>query len=194
MKSNAAAAEIAQPYAQALLSLAQSKNLTEDFGTDARTFLSFFTVNKELEIYLGNPFIQAENKKSLLKQVLGEGVSPYLRNFLLLLVDRRRISFLEPILQQYLVLLRQLNQTVLAEVTSAVALTEAQQQAITEKVIAITKARQVEIQTKIDSELIGGVIIKVGSQVIDASIRGQLRRLSLSLSSSWNNSKFKIKN
>ncbi|MBD2568102.1 ATP synthase F1 subunit delta [Anabaena lutea] len=184
MKSNAAAAEIAQPYAQALLSLAQSKNLTEDFGTDARTFLGFFTANKELETYLGNPFIQAETKKSLLKQVLGEGVSPYLRNFLLLLVDRRRISFLEPILEQYLVLLRQLNQTVLAEVTSAVALTEAQQQAITEKVIAITKARQVEIQTKIDSELIGGVIIKVGSQVIDASLRGQLRRLSLRLSSS----------
>ena len=91
--------------------------------------------------------------------------------------------FLEPILEQYLVLLRQLNQTVLAEVTSAVPLTEAQEQAIKEKVIAITNARQVELETKVDSELIGGVIIKVGSQVIDASLRGQLRRLSLRLSS-----------
>jgi F-type H+-transporting ATPase subunit delta len=181
--NNAATAEIAQPYAQALLSLAKSKNLTEDFGTDARTFLGLLTGSKELESYLSNPFIQAENKKNLLKQVLGEGVSPYLRNFLLLLVDRRRISFLEAILQQYLVLLRQLNQTVLAEVTSAVALTEAQQQAITTQVIAITKARLVELETKIDKELIGGVIIKVGSQVIDASLRGQLRRLTLSLNS-----------
>ena len=181
--NNAATTEIAQPYAQALLSLAQSKNLTEDFGTDARTFLSLLTGSKELENYLSNPFIQAENKKNLLKQVLGDGVSPYLRNFLLLLVDRRRISFLAAILQQYLVLLRQLNQTVLAEVTSTVALTEAQQQAITEKVIAITKARLVELETKIDKELIGGVIIKVGSQVIDASLRGQLRRLTLSLNS-----------
>ncbi|MEA5620934.1 ATP synthase F1 subunit delta [Cronbergia sp. UHCC 0137] len=183
MKSNAATAEIAQPYSQALLSLAQSKNLTEDFGTDARTFLGLMAGNKELEGFLSNPFIQAENKKALLRQVLGENVSPYLRNFLLLLVDRRRIAFLEAILQQYLVLLRQLNQTVLAEVTSAVALTEAQQQAITEKVIGITNARQVELETKIDTDLIGGVIIKVGSQVIDASLRGQLRRLSLSLSS-----------
>jgi F-type H+-transporting ATPase subunit delta len=181
--NNAATTEIAQPYAQALLSLAQSKNLTEDFGTDARTFLGLLTGNKELESYLSNPFIQAENKKNLLKQVLGDGVSPYLRNFLLLLVDRRRISFLEAILQQYLVLLRQLNQTVLAEITSAVALTEAQKQAITEQVIAITKARLVELETKIDKELIGGVIIKVGSQVIDASLRGQLRRLTLSLNS-----------
>jgi F-type H+-transporting ATPase subunit delta len=71
----------------------------------------------------------------------------------------------------------------LAEITSAIPLTETQQQAITEKVIALTNARQVEIETKIDSELIGGVIIKVGSQVIDASLRGQLRRLSLRLSS-----------
>ena len=127
--------------------------------------------------------MKQENKKNVLKQLLGEGGNSYLRNFLLLLVDRRRIAFLEPILQQYLVLLRQLNQTVLAEITSAVPLTEAQQQAITEKVITLTKARQVELETKIDSDLIGGVIIKVGSQVIDASLRGQLRRLSLRLSS-----------
>jgi F-type H+-transporting ATPase subunit delta len=132
---------------------------------------------------LSNPFVKPENKKNVLKQLLGEGVNLCLRNFLLLLVDRRRIAFLEPILQQYLVLLRQLNQTVLAEITSAVPLTQTQLQAITEKVITLTKARQVELATKIDSDLIGGVIIKVGSQVIDASLRGQIRRLSLRLSS-----------
>ena len=102
---------------------------------------------------------------------------------MLLLVDKRRIVFLEAVLQQYLALLRQLNQTVLAEVISAVPLSELQQQAVVEKVLAITNARQVEVQSKIDSELIGGVIIKVGSQVIDASLRGQLRRLSLRLTS-----------
>ncbi|MDZ8105429.1 MAG: ATP synthase F1 subunit delta [Nostoc sp. DedQUE12a] len=183
MTSQVATVEVAQPYAQALLSIAQSKNLTEEFGEDARTLLGLLSANKELQNFLGNPFIQPENKKSLIKQVVGEGGNPYLRNFLLILVDKRRIAFLEPILQQYLALLRQLNQTVLAEVTSAVPLTEAQQQAITEKVIAITNARQVELETKVDGELIGGVIIKVGSQVIDASIRGQLRRLSLRLTS-----------
>ncbi|MDF5711825.1 MAG: ATP synthase F1 subunit delta [Nostoc sp. S4] len=183
MTSQVATIEVAQPYAQALLSIAQSKNLTEEFGEDARTLVSLLSTNKELENFLGNPFIQPENKKSLIRQIVGESANPYLRNFLLVLVDKRRIAFLEPILQQYLALLRQLNQTVLAEVTSAVPLTEAQQQAIREKVIAITNARQVELETKVDGELIGGVIIKVGSQVIDASIRGQLRRLSLRLTS-----------
>ena len=183
MKSDAATAEISQPYAQALLSIAQSQNLTEEVGGDARTFLSLLTGSQELTGFLSNPFVKPENKKNVLRQLLGEGVNPCLRNFLLLLVDRRRIAFLEPILQQYLALLRQLNQTVLAEITSAVPLTETQQQAITEKVITLTKARQVELATRIDSDLIGGVIIKVGSQVIDASLRGQLRRLSLRLSS-----------
>ena len=183
MKNDAASAEISQPYAQALLSIAQSQNLTEEVGVDARTFLGLLTGSQDLTGFLSNPFVKPENKKNVLKQLLGEGVSPYLRNFLLLLVDRKRIAFLEPILQQYLALLRQLNQTVLAEITSAVPLTETQQQAITEKVVALTKARLVELETKIDSDLIGGVIIKVGSQVINASLRGQLRRLSLRLSS-----------
>lgn len=183
MTSKIAADEIAGPYSQALLSLAQSKNLTEEFGEDARSLLGLLWENQDLQNFIGNPFIKGEDKKTLIRRILGESGNPYLRSFLLLLVDKRRIVFLEPVLQQYLALLRQLNQTVLAEVISAVPLSEAQQQAVVTKVLAITKAREVELQTKIDSELIGGVIIKVGSQVIDASLRGQLRRLSLSLTS-----------
>ncbi|MFH7030856.1 MAG: ATP synthase F1 subunit delta [Heteroscytonema crispum UTEX LB 1556] len=184
MKSNIATAEVAQPYAQALMSVAQSKNQTEELGEDVRSLLSLLRGSEALQNVLDNPFITVEKKKSVLNQILGEGANPYLRNFLMLLVDRRRIILLEGICQEYLALLRQLNQTVLAEVTSAVPLSEAQQQGVKEKVIAMTNAREVELDTKIDRELIGGVIIKVGSQVVDASIRGQLRRLSLRLSSS----------
>jgi F-type H+-transporting ATPase subunit delta len=184
MKSNVETAEVAQPYAQALMSIAQSKNQTEQFGEDARVLVNLLKDSAPLQNLIDNPFIQPDRKKAVISQILGDGVNPYLRNFLLLLVDKRRIFFLEAILEQYLALLRQLNQTVLAEVTSAVPLTEAQQQAVIDKVLTITNARQVELATKIDRELIGGLIIKVGSQVIDASLRGQLRRLSLRLSSS----------
>lgn len=181
MKSNIETAEIAQPYAQALMSVAQSKNLTEEFGNDARALLELLQNSQQLRNFIDNPFIASETKKSVISQVMGEGGNPYLRNFLLLLVDKRRIFFLDQILKQYLALLRQLNQTVLAEVTSAVPLSSEQEEAIKQKVIGITNARQVELETRVDSELIGGVIIKVGSQVIDASLRGQLRRLSLRL-------------
>lgn len=174
-------AEIVQPYASALMSVAQSNNLTEQFGQDMRTLLSLLDSSAELRQVLGNPLIKADVKKRVLEQVAGE-INPFVQNFLRLLVDKGRIFFLEGIGQEYLAKLRELNQTVLAEVTSAVPLSEAQEQTVKEKVQAMTGATQVELESKLDSELIGGVIIKVGSQVIDASLRGQLRRLGIRLS------------
>lgn len=183
MKSSAVNTQVVQPYAQAIMSVARSNNLAEQLGEDARSLISLLQNSEELRNFLANPFVKPEDKKAVLGQLVGENINPYMRNFLMLLVDRRRILLLEEICQQYLTILRELNQTVLAEVISAVELTEAQQQAVREKVIAMTNAVRVELDTKIDPDLIGGVIIKVGSQVIDASLRGQLRRLSLRLSS-----------
>jgi len=183
MKSDIAIAEIAQPYAQALMSVAESKNQTEEFGEDVRSLLNLLQNSSELQGFIGNPFIEPDKKKAVINEVIGDSNSN-LRNFLMLLVDRRRILLLEPICEQYITLLRQKNQTVLAEISSAVPLSQEQEQAIREKVIAMTNARQVDLETKIDRDLIGGVIIKVGSQVIDASLRSQLRRLSLRLSGS----------
>ncbi|MBV9390147.1 MAG: F0F1 ATP synthase subunit delta [Chroococcidiopsidaceae cyanobacterium CP_BM_ER_R8_30] len=181
MKGSAMNTEVVEPYAQALMSVAQAHNSTEQIGEDIRALLNLLANSKELRNFIVNPVVKPENKKAVLQQVLGESTNPFLRNFLLLLVDRRRVVLLEGICQQYLALLRQLNQTVLAEVISAVELTESQQQAVRDKVTAMTQAERVELETKLDPELIGGVIIKVGSQVVDASLRGQLRRLSLRL-------------
>lgn len=183
MRGNAMNAQVVEPYASALMSLARSQDLAEQFGENVRSLLNLLQNSEQLRDFFANPFVKAEDKKAVLGQIVGESIHPYMRNFLMVLVDRRRIQLLEPICQQYLALLRELNQTVLAEVTSAVELTENQQQAVREKVMAMTNAHQVELDSKIDPELIGGVIIKVGSQVIDASLRGQLRRLSLRLSS-----------
>lgn len=175
--------QVVEPYAQALMSVARANNLTEQFGEEVRSLVNLLQESEQFRNFLANPFIKTNDKKAVLGRATAEGINPYLRNFLMLLVDRRRIMLLEGICQQYLALLRQLNQTVLAEVISATELTEAQQQSVRQKVIAMTNAREVELATKIDPDLIGGVIIKVGSQVIDASLKGQLRRLSLRLSS-----------
>lgn len=173
--------EVVMPYAQALMSAAQAQNITEPIGEDVRSLLNLMENSEQLQNFVANPFVKEQDKKRVLEQVIGESVHPYLRNFLRLLIDRRRILLLEGICKQYLNLLRQLNQTVLAEVTSTVELSEEQQQSIKDKVKSMTNAREVELDMKIDSELIAGAIVKVGSQVIDASLRGQLRRLSLSL-------------
>ncbi|HIK27067.1 MAG: ATP synthase F1 subunit delta [Oscillatoriaceae bacterium SKW80] len=181
MKSSVVTSEIFEPYAQALMSLARSQDLAERIGEDVRSLLEALQNSPELKQFLANPFIKNEDKKAVLRRIVGEEIHPYTRNFLLLLVDRRRLLFLEGILKQYLTLLRELKQTVLAEVTSARELNEGQKQAVREKIQAITGAASVELETKIDPDIIGGVIIKIGSQIIDASLRGQLRRIGLRL-------------
>jgi F-type H+-transporting ATPase subunit delta len=66
-------------------------------------------------------------------------------------------------------------------VTSTVALNDAQLQAVRDRVASMTGAQQVQVETSIDPELLGGVIIKVGSEVIDASLKTQLRQISFKL-------------
>ena len=175
--------EIAEPYAQALMSVAQSHNLTEEFGESFRALESLLEQSQDFRDFVMNPIINAESKKSVLRQVMGDDTNPYLINFLMLLVDKRRIIFLEQVASQYLEQLRKLNQTVLAEVTAARELSEAQTQAIIDRVKSLSNAQNVEIKTSINPDIIGGVIIKVGSKVFDASIRGQLRRISINLGS-----------
>jgi len=175
---------IVEPYARALMSLAQEHNLTERFGEDAASLTALIESSDDLRQFLANPLIEGAKKKAVLTQVIGDQLHPYIKSFVMLLVDRRRISFLESVCRQYRSLLRALNQTVLAEVSSVRELTAEQQQIIREKVIAMTGARQVELAAKLDADLIGGVVIKVGSQIVDASLRGQLRRISLRLMAS----------
>lgn len=181
--SSSLSAKIFGPYAEALMSVAQANNLLDRIGEDVASLLNLLKESPELQQFLSSPVVKAEDKKAVLGRIAGEQLHPYTRNFLNLLVDRRRILFLEGIFQQFQALLRKLNQTVLAEVTSAVELNEGQQQAVREKVMAMTSAHQVELDARVDPDLIGGVIIKVGSQLVDASLRGQLRRIGLRLTS-----------
>lgn len=173
--------EIFERYAQALMSVAQEHNILEPVGNDVHSLLELLKQSPDLKEFLVNPIYKLETKRAVLTQALGDSVHPYTRNFLLVLVDRRRIMLLEGVCKQFQALLRKLNQTILAEVTSVNELNDEQKQSLKEKVMVMTGARGVELETKLDPELIGGVIIKVGSQVLDASLRGQLRRLSLRL-------------
>lgn len=175
--------EVAEPYAQALMAIATAQDLVDRFNEDVTLLLETLDGSAELQQYLGNPFLDATGKKAVLRQLLSDRVHPLMQNFLLLLVDRGRIPFLQAIGEQYKALVRQSRGIVLAEVVSAVDLSDAQRETVRQKVVALTGAQQVELSTEIDPEIIGGVIIKVGSQVFDASLRGQLRRMGLNLAS-----------
>lgn len=173
--------EIAAPYAKALMSVAADNNAVDQVGVEVADLLEVLDSSKELTGFLMSPLMSADAKKGVLRQVAEGKVSGFLLSFLLLLVDRSRVAFLKPILQQYQALLRERNNTVLADVTAAVELSDDQQNAIRDRVKSMTGANSVELSVTVDPSLIGGLIIKVGSQVIDASLRGQLRRIGMQL-------------
>jgi len=180
-QSTLMSAEIVDPYAEALMSLADSNNLIERFRDDAKSLLSVFQQSQQLQEFLANPVIQIDDKKAVLRRIAGEDIHKYMVNFLQLVIDKKRTAVLTGILEQFLALVRERTSTVLAQVTSVTELNQSQRDRVCEKVKAMTHASNVELETSIDPDLIGGVVIKVGSQVMDASLRGQLRRIGLSL-------------
>lgn len=163
------------------MSLAKENNLTDRMGDDTRFLLELLENSPDLKQFLNNPLVVTDKKKAALRQLLADRVHAYTLNFVMLLLDRKRIAFLEDMCEVYLDLLRELKQTVLAKVTSTVELNEQQKQAVRDRVLAMTQAQGVELQTQVDPSLLGGMVVEVGSQVLDASVRGQLRRLSLSM-------------
>lgn len=184
MNSGTVIGEVAEPYARALLSVAQSTNALDEINGLAGALLDLMAESSELSDFLASPVAEEAAKKGVLTRVLGDETSQSFKNFVLLLVDRGRVSLIAPILKQFQNLVREVNQTVLAEVTSAVELTDAQKETIRQKVLGMTGAQAADIEASIDPDLLGGVIIRVDSQVVDASLRGQLRRIGMQLGSS----------
>jgi F-type H+-transporting ATPase subunit delta len=182
LKSSSFNQTFVEPYAEALMSLAKEQGLVEALDHDVQLVLGSLQGSEELRHFLAVPLIKGNAKKSAINSLFGEQVNPLTLKFLMLVVDRGRIAFLQPICAQFQNLLREMNQIALADVTSAVPLTDEQQETLRRKVMDMTSARGVELAIKVNPDLIGGVIIKVGSQVVDASIRGQLRRLTSNLS------------
>jgi F-type H+-transporting ATPase subunit delta len=169
------------PYAEAMMSVAQSQNLLDKFNDNCNTVLQVLNDSADLQQFVESPIVKATDKKAVIQKVFGESVDPMMLNLIMVLVDRGRISFLSGVCQQYQVMLRKLRGDVLAEVTTAVALTEDQASSIKDRVKAMTGANNVDIMAKIEPTIVGGVIIKVGSQIIDSSLRSQLRLIGMSL-------------
>lgn len=181
MKRSSLSQSMVEPYAEALMAIAQDQNLITDFGNDVQLISNTLKESPDLQRVLTAPLIPADAKKDLLNGVFKGKINPIIVNFLSLLVDRKRILLLESICSQFQTLLRNQNRIALAEVIAAVAPSDRQLETLKIKVQELTGAAGVELEIKVNPDLIGGVIIKVGSQVIDASIRGQLRRLTSSL-------------
>ena len=172
---------ITSPYAEAFLQVAESRKEVDQVVDQAKAVLGLWQGTPELRAAMASPVLEVEAKKAALEKLFSDQLTPSFLNLLKLLADRQRIGILDAVLERTLELHREQRNIALATVTSATALTEEQQAELSKKVQAVAGTDKLEINLKVDSDLIGGFVVKVGSKVIDASLAGQVRRLGLAL-------------
>lgn len=169
------------PYSEALLEFAQQANLVSQTSQDLSMIANTLLESVDLKIFLDNPLVSSIAKKQVLNQLFFDRIDNNVLKFLLILVDRRRISLLDAIINKYLELAYQLDSVIVADITTPISLTEPQHDALTDKLKSLTNSKQVKLAIQIDPSLIGGLKIQVGSKVIDTSLSGQLNQMAFYL-------------
>jgi len=172
---------ITTPYAEAFLQVAGSRNEVDEIISQSKAILELWSQSPQFRDAMASPVLEVEAKKAVLDKLFASEVTPSFLNLLKLLADRQRIGYLDAVLERLLELYREQRNIALATVTSASALNEAQQTELLKKVQSVAGTDNLELNLKVDPDLIGGFVVKVGSKVIDASLSGQVRRLGLAL-------------
>ncbi len=167
--------EIAQVYARALFEVAQEHGLLDEVRDQLAAFASALDSNRDLAIYFFSPYFSTEEKKDGLRRAV-DGAEPIFMNFLETLIERHRMPVIFRIRARYEKLWDEENQLLPVEVTSSVELDKATVESIGERIGEQT-GRKVELSSKVDPEILGGIVLRVGNNILDASIRNRLNQL-----------------
>jgi F-type H+-transporting ATPase subunit delta len=168
-------------YANALFEAAQEKGRLEPVRDQLAQFVAAEAEVPELRALLRNPEIDPRARAAALEKLLTGG-DEVLRNFLLVLADKGRATQLEEIAREFERLIAEHEGIVHAELTTAVELSDHDAGKLMSQ-IENASGRKVEASRSVDPDLIGGIVLQVGSHRLDASVRGRLERLRRELAS-----------
>jgi F-type H+-transporting ATPase subunit delta len=177
-------ASVASTYARAFADVVLSAKLDANKAIgELRRIAALLHESSELRRVWENPAIPAEQKRRLLDAIVHrDGIEKPVRNLVAVLIDHRRVPFLERIIQQ---LEKELDSRLgfaEAKVTSARELGDAEKRSLEEQVEKLT-GKKVRAHFGQDASLLGGVVIRVGSTIYDGSVKGQLQRIKEAISS-----------
>lgn len=168
---------IARRYAAALADVVTKSGETDVVKNELEQFASLMTENPQLSDVFLNPAVAFEDKKKVLESLIAK-TRPVktTANFLRVLQRNHRLSDLPAVNERFKVVLEQRAGLVTAEVTTAQPLAAAQAAALQTRLQEMT-GKKVNLNFKIDPEIIGGVVTRIGSTVYDGSVKNQLQQL-----------------
>lgn len=167
--------EIARVYAEALFGAAKNRGKLDVIREQLGQFADALAENRELQLFFFSPYFSSAEKQDGLARAIS-GAEPELLNFLALLLEKHRAPVLFRIRRQYEALWAKENKRLGVTVTSAVELDPEIAKRIGSEIEQQT-GNTVELETRVDPDILGGLVLQVGNMVLDTSIRGRLEKL-----------------
>ena len=173
--------QVAARYAKSLLDLGQEMGTLETVKQDMDLLAATVAGSRELRLLLRNPIVKHDKKLAILTAIFQGKVSDLTLRFFTILTQKNREDVLEFVAPEFNKMYNVLRGVQTASVTSAVPLTEAARQELKRLVTQQTGLADVTLTEKVDADLIGGFVLRIGDQQIDDSVRTNLRKLRTSL-------------
>ena len=169
---------VAGRYARALFELALESKSVDAVKSDIEKFDALMRESEDLRRLVRSPVFGAEERSRALAAVLAKtGIGGLAANFLMFLAANRRLFGIDQIIRDFRKFVAKWKGEVTAEVTAAETLSETHLQAIKDTLKSITGEKSVDLHVKIDPAIIGGLMVKLGSRVVDSSLRTKLNAI-----------------
>lgn len=172
---------LARPYAKALFEVAVADG-TLDEWSQALAILSAVTADEKVAALLQSPALTAEQQAAALADICVDSLPEKGSNVIRLLAENRRLALVPQVADLFEALKAEYQKAVEVEVSTAFEIS-AETVELLSKALARRLDRQVSLQTRVDSSLIGGAVIRAGDTIIDNSVRGKLKKLAESMNS-----------
>src|SRR3984885_11924045 len=167
--------ELAQVYGRSLFEVAREQGKLDELREQLGQFADAVSENHQLAVFFFSPYFSTKEKQDALVRML-DGADQTLLNFLSLLIEKHRMPVIFRIRHEYERLWDEENKTLPVEITSAVELDKATTESLG-KTIGERAGRKVTLAARVDPDILGGIVIRVGNSILDASIRNRLEQL-----------------
>jgi F-type H+-transporting ATPase subunit delta len=165
-------------YASALFALAQERGTTDQVAADLVSFARLVDDNPDLQRFVRSPLFSAESQVKALSAILDQaGIHGAAADFLKLVASKRRLFAVRDMIRDFGTLHDRFQGVSRAEVTVAEPLAEHHMATLRDALREVTGGKSVEVAVKVDPSIIGGLVVKLGSRMVDASLKTKLNSI-----------------